>query len=665
MLGRRGVFGRRGTGALLAVSGLALALAGRARADGFRSTRSPELVERAHTVRIVLERDRALLEVERTLWNGGARPDQATIDILTAPALVPVGLRTASGGRWFEGELLPAETAAARYRELTGIGGYYPKDPALLSYRDQGHFALQVFPCMPGEEKRVAYTLVAPTRYRDGRYVVELEPMGTNEVTARAVVRSDLGPVTVDGAIPDGPFDLDQGAVLELAAPFAAPVEGRLATQPFATGRVLSSFHLDVAPRLGSVPRGARVVVLLDGSRSVQAPEWEASVGAASAYLAHFGDGASRAAVLTFHRGVAPLTPGFVPIDAARDALGRASLPGKNGSELGTALAAARSLFASAEAASERRLLVLTDLRTRAALEPDEVRRALPAGAVVHVATTGVGTPSLARDDASPWAAVPRATGGLLWHARSSAEADDEPARRATFEEWARPMRIDRVRVTAPGLLDEALENESLREGAGLERSAITARWVPYVSLTGELWSRPVTRTLAPDADYGRDWSALVFGTDLASELTEPEMMTLARAGRAVSPVTSYLAIEPGVRPSTEGLEETWGTGQGVSSGHGYLAGSHRTRPIYLRTSVDFEALLRDLLAPEARACGLVAGTSEVRVESTLDEIVALDARLDRAGPGSAGARCLVERAWAVELPPAFDLERRVTTVRI
>ena len=31
--------------------------------------------------------------------------------------------------------------------------------------------------------------------------------------------------------------------------------------------------------------------------------------------------------------------------------------------------------------------------------------------------------------------------------------------------------------------------------------------------------------------------------------------MILARHGGAVSPVTSYLAIEPGVRPSTEGIE--------------------------------------------------------------------------------------------------------------
>ena len=37
--------------------------------------------------------------------------------------------------------------------------------------------------------------------------------------------------------------------------------------------------------------------------------------------------------------------------------------------------------------------------------------------------------------------------------------------------------------------------------------------------------------------------------------LSESEMMVLAKHGRAVSPVTSYLAVEPGVRPSTEGIE--------------------------------------------------------------------------------------------------------------
>ena len=32
-------------------------------------------------------------------------------------------------------------------------------------------------------------------------------------------------------------------------------------------------------------------------------------------------------------------------------------------------------------------------------------------------------------------------------------------------------------------------------------------------------------------------------------------MLRLARVGRAVSPVTSYLSMEPRVRPSTEGID--------------------------------------------------------------------------------------------------------------
>lgn len=40
-------------------------------------------------------------------------------------------------------------------------------------------------------------------------------------------------------------------------------------------------------------------------------------------------------------------------------------------------------------------------------------------------------------------------------------------------------------------------------------------------------------------------------------------MLALAFLGRAVSPVTSYLAIEPGVRPSTAGVP---GRGEGVGT---------------------------------------------------------------------------------------------------
>ncbi len=86
----------------------------------------------------------------------------------------------------------------------------------------------------------------------------------------------------------------------------------------------------------------------------------------------------------------------------------------------------------------------------------------------------------------------------------------------------------------------------------------------PALLVQGELWSSPVQARLPSDASRRKLWAALAFGTELLRELTEPEMMTLATLGGAVSPITSYLAIEPGVRPSTEGID--WGAGAAGSA---------------------------------------------------------------------------------------------------
>ena len=93
-----------------------------------------------------------------------------------------------------------------------------------------------------------------------------------------------------------------------------------------------------------------------------------------------------------------------------------------------------------------------------------------------------------------------------------------------------------------------------LDEGQGIASLQIARDVAPWLEITGELWARPMRVRLAPDAAVSRLWSALVFGSDVMDELSEQEMMVLARHGGAVSPVTSYLAVEPGVRPSTEGI---------------------------------------------------------------------------------------------------------------
>src|SRR5207302_6803426 len=120
---------------------------------------------------------------------------------------VATGLRALGATRtgehvWFEGELMEAEAAAEKYRELTGIGGYYPKDPALLSWRSQSHLALQVFPVPSKGLKTVEYTLRMPARYSEGRYHVDLPALGTHDLAATVAVRAaNAGDaVFVDGA---------------------------------------------------------------------------------------------------------------------------------------------------------------------------------------------------------------------------------------------------------------------------------------------------------------------------------------------------------------------------------------------------------------------------------------------------------------------------------
>ena len=168
-------FGSRTRAATIA-SFLALSLAGPslAGAEEVMGTRSEELVERSHEIRLTLEHGVASLRVRRTVHNGGPRHDQAMFWIDVPPAAVATGLRTKGtlGGRphWFEGDLLEAEAAAERYRELTGIGGYYPKDPALLSWRDQSYLALQVFPVAPDSDKTIEYTLEMPARWEGVRF---------------------------------------------------------------------------------------------------------------------------------------------------------------------------------------------------------------------------------------------------------------------------------------------------------------------------------------------------------------------------------------------------------------------------------------------------------------------------------------------------------------
>lgn len=649
---------------------LLVTMAPQARAsDTFSSSRSPALVEKAHEVRISLHGDYAELKVTRTLHNGGERPDQAIFHINPGVGAVATGLRTRAviDGKpiWFSGELMEAEAAAAKYRELTGIGGYYPKDPALLSWRSQSDLALQVFPCMPKEDKLVEYTLLMPTRYEDGRYHLSLQPMGTGTIDTVATIQADAGTFVVDDEEAHGTLVLDETRVISQTLDPVGPVSGDLASVPFGGDRSLLGYHFDVAPRLGAVPDKARVVVLIDASHSFGSERIDASRAAASSYLAHFKGSDVEASVIAFSREAVDLTSGFVSVEAARKKLGTAVAP-KNGSELGLALERAGTLLSTAPAGAVRRIVVFTDLETRESLDPDRVRASVPGGALLHIAAVShTSSTTLARDDDDAWAKVARATGGVLWNtsALASSDATSERVRRSVFEELARPIRIDRLKISGGGL-ETPDTSSTLDEGQRFEDHRVADRYVSFVSLSGEVWSKRIEKTLEPDQAYGKRRAALVFGTPLADELTDKEMIVLAMYGRAVSPVTSYLAIEPGVRPSTEGLEpiETGGTGLGASgfglmgTGEGGGGASDQT---------DYKGLLSDLAEPGMKRCNIDTKAT-LTAESTVDEIVRVEVTVQDDDAKKSKASCLAEHLWAAHLPAQFKMaEHRTTKVTL
>jgi hypothetical protein len=640
--------------------------------DSMYGTRGGDLMtEREHAIALTFERGHATLVVRRTVHNGLDRHDEATFWLEIPQGAVATRVRTLGQEkgkpRWFEGELLEAEEAAARYQELTGLGGFYPKDPVLMSWRDPTLLAMQVFPVEPNADKTVEYTLTMPAFWSDGRWVIELPPMGTPTMAAELALNPGeaLDQVFVDGEVVAAGhrLDLDQGAMIELAPRDPDPVELALASVDTGEERHLVRLDVVLAPEISEIPKGARIVVALDLSRSRSFEAIEAQRQAALAYLEHFRDPALAAevAVIGFDREVHDLTAEFVTADQAIIALTSATLHRRNGSEVGEALVRASELLAEhAPARAPRRIVVLTDFLTATRVTPEAAAPIVDRSkAIVHLAAVDPGGASVLRDDAHDWSKLAARTEGVLWTA--TADVSPDPAAFEVFEEWARPVRLDDFEIDVEGLRfadAEQLELGSLvpttlAEGQGIERMNFASTQARELIVFGKLWNRPFTQRERVSVEHGDRWSAMVFGSYLLHAMSEPEMMVLAMRGRAVSPVTSYLAIEPGVRPSTEGIEE-WERNfglSGVGGGMGSLMGS-AIGDVFGGVHFDRDAWLRTLVTDVWKSCSGV-GPAKVELEATFAELV--DVRATLAQPDPAVEACVQQAIWAIELPHGFD----------
>jgi hypothetical protein len=639
-----------------------------AAADSLASTRTSGLREHRSKIALSFAHDHATLVVQRSVFNSAPISDQATWLIDLPEGAVATALRTRSVGpgaaRWFSGELMEAEKAAERYRELTGIGGYYPKDPALLSWRDQSQLALQVFPCPAQAEKIVEYTLSMPTEYRDGAYHIRLPAMGTEArlaelhvEAARAEDRLFANGVPVP---PDGSIAFDRDNPLDLAlVPAAAALEVDLVSLPFAANRVLTRFAVRAAPRLSRVPERAYVVIVIDASRSIDTEFESAAKVAIAAYLSHLAD--AQVEIITFDRQPTRVLGRFVDVKSARRALSSLALSRKNGSDVDLALFQADQLLASAPPARPRRIVLVTDGLVRASLTGERLRGALArSNALVHVGLLGSASEAqLSRRDDHPWASALRSRHAVVWSASAPSIAfpDQERSIRHVFEQWARPTQIDNLGTFSDnqGVLEQLQDRAlgtSLAEGSGVEGLYLDQRTTRNLNVSGELWLDPVRVLATPDPASQSRWAALSFGSPLLHELNESEMMPLALLGHAVSPVTSYLAIEPGVRPSTEGLEST-GEGSGFGAGGAALRATSCSAG-WSAQPLDKQTYLESALAGEYRRCGAPAQVYALDIETTQAEIVRVDLSAQQQIRNPLIESCLTEAVWALSLPVGF-----------
>ena len=418
--------------------------------------------------------------------------------------------------------------------------------------------------------------------------------------------------------------------------------------------------QVDVAldPALTDVPTDAQTVLVFDGSWSA-APTLAAQLAVAQAYLAATPRG--RAAAVVVNRTAVRAT-GWMPtrdLGAMLDDAWLRPLLG-NGSNLDAGLARASSLLANAR--GTRRVVAFTDGLVASALETAAAGPrpfTLPADVALLLVQTGSGDQRrLTRDDTAMF-------GG--WVARdyglSLSLADDDAAATPDVDLLLRPRSLDALWLDAPGwdALSDGADclplNEDRDAALAIGRSC---RWrgatrdasPRALTLRGAIWHRP--------------WQQVVDVRRLDAAPLARDLLALGLVGQDEVPRAALVAKAASVTEE-RALLVTWGGhggdgepaggGMGRSSGicgcpgpggigHGWGTGT--LEPALPDSGFVEVARLIAACQPEADGA-----STEVVMETTADEIVAIQVRATRAGKRvRAIERCAERVLWAAH--PAF-----------
>lgn len=463
--------------------------------------------------------------------------------------------------------------------------------------------------------------------------------------------------------IPDAPDSENSAgsASFELAAAPITTLNARLGSVTASTGHAFSRLEIDMAAELQPLPKKAQLVFVVDASHSQGSEGIDAQLAIASAYLSHVPD--AEVELVLYRRFAQQLFQGFIPVSTFEQRLAQARQQGLlapgNGSHLDHGAQLASKLLATRK--GPLRMVITTDLLLRPSFLTKHGLAALtqlPTRAIVHVVNYGLYETN--------WASMSRADNELLGplatkhhgiYAWIEGSNDGHSKQlRSELLGLVRPTTIDNVVVSGFESKWNGTDADSvLYEGRG-ERVMLAVESAPEaITIRGKIWSDPYRRVVHAKTRFSRATAGWVFSEDEHGELTDAEMMRVAKMGRAVSPVTSYLAIEPGVRPSPIGLPE-------MESGSGYVSGSGSG---YGRGSGGFHSKdrvppnLMALVANEAARCIALHKPAAdwsltLSIDTTYREIV----DVQPTTRATALHTCLLEAVWATQLNERFIQER-------
>lgn len=449
--------------------------------------------------------------------------------------------------------------------------------------------------------------------------------------------------------IMDAPQGEDGGLIKITLSPGAHTSRGSYSRVLVDEELGFARLELDVARELSKLPEALELVFVVDGSRSLDPGHAELTLRVAESVASHV-PGAS-VQVVIYDRAARALFGASVQGQDFSQELERAlkahPLVLRNGSRPEEGLKLAMRLLERAPVTHQKYVIVITDERMASTWTDLASAQAIQgSGVLLHglrVSESSKDEPSLRRTSGI-LERVARLTGGIFATLSNvSTDTRSKELDRQTLG-LVRPVQLDAVALHPEHLAQQWRLPGVLHEGSGVREFDQLADPPERVTLTGELWSRPVEWVFASSQRQERATAAFIFSHNLHSALTEAQQYAVAMFGRAVSPVTSYLAIEPGVRPSHVGLEAALG-GSGLG---GRSIVSHGMVGLGRRTLTHMAQPVIPVVYACARQHLTRAATLEFGFETTKLELLALT--LATPAPETAFRECVEQGIWGLEL---------------